>query len=144
MATPRELLTEIRSDFFTEGPIETIDSAAAVEAFVGTISKVASDDFVCVMDGGALTTRYEGIDGLREGWSDFLGAFETIAIEPGEMFEIEDGVLEYVQMTGKPVGVDANVDQPGAAVWRMRGDQIACVEFHIDRARARASAGVAD
>ena len=143
MATPRELLSDIRVDFFTDGPIESIDSEAAVDAFVNTIGKIATDDFVCIMDGGALTTRYEGIEGLREGWSDFLGAFETIKIEPGEMIDIDDGVLEYVHMTGKPVGVDADVDQDGAAVWRMRGDQLACVEFHIDRGRARASAGVA-
>ena len=142
MATPRELLTDIRVDFFTDGPIESIDSPAAVNAFVGAIEKIATDDFICVMDGGALTTRYEGIEGLREGWRDFLGAFETIKIEPGEMMEIDDGMLEYVRMTGRPVGVDAEVDQDGAAVWRMRGEKLVCVEFHIDRARARASAGV--
>jgi hypothetical protein len=144
VTTPRETLNDIRVDFFTDGPIESIDSGAAVDAFVGAIAKIATDDFVCVMDGGALTTRYEGIERLREGWSDFLGAFETIKIEPGEMMETDDGMLEYVCMTGKPAGVDAEVDQAGAAVWRMRGDRLACVEFHIDRARARASAGVAD
>ena len=142
MTTPRELLTGIRVDFFTDGPFEEIDSDAAVGAFVSAIEKIATDDFVCIMDGGALTTRYEGIEGLREGWSDFLGAFETITIEPGEMTETEDGILEYVHLTGKPEGVDADVEQDGAAVWRMRGDQLACVEFHMDRARARASAGV--
>jgi hypothetical protein len=45
-------------------------------------------------------------------------------------------------MTGKPVGVTAQVDSAGAAVWRVRGDQLASVEFHLDRARARASAGI--
>ena len=34
------------------------------------------------MDGGALTTTYEGLEGLRAGWRDFLGAFETISIHP--------------------------------------------------------------
>lgn len=144
MASPRQMLIGIRADFFTDWPLESIDSEAVVDAFAGAIEKVATDDFVCIMDGGALTTRYEGIEGLRQGWADFLGAFETIRIEPGEMFEIEDGVLEYVELTGKPAGVDADVDQAGAAVWRMRGDRLACVEFHIDRGRARASAGVAD
>lgn len=144
MATPRKLIADLRSSFFTHGPRQAIDSDAAVAAFAGAISRFAAQDFYCVMDGGALTTRYEGIDGLREGWNDFLGAFETILIESGEVFDTEDGLLEHVRLVGKPEGTDGEIAQDAAAVWRVRGDELTCVEFHLDRDRARVSAGLAD
>jgi hypothetical protein len=131
----------MRAQFFTDGPAE-IDSEVAVEAFASAIATVATEDFYCVMDGGALTTRYEGIDGLRDGWADFTGAFATISIEPGELFEFEGGLLEHVRLVGRPEGADAQVPQDAAAVWRIRGEELACVEFHLDRGRARESAGL--
>jgi len=141
MASPREILEQIRRDFFA-GQEGALDSDAAVEAFGSTIAKVATDDFACIMDGGALTTRYEGIEGVRAGWRDFLAAFEAIRIVPGEVIETDDGLLEYVHLVGRPVGIEAEIQQEGAAVWRLRGDRLALVEFHTDRERARASAGV--
>ncbi len=143
VGTPLEQLTELRAQFFLGKPGEPVPSGTIVDAFAVAIGRVATEDFHCVMDGGALTTRYEGIDGLREGWADFLGAFETIMIEPGETFEAADGLLEHVRLIGRPKGIDAEVQQDGAAVWRFRGDRVACVEFHLDRERARESAGLA-
>ena len=144
MTTPRILLADIRTEFFTGGPARPVDSDAVADKFALAISKVATDDFYCVMDGGALTTRYEGIDGLRVGWRDFLGAFETVTITPGEIFDSDDGLLEFVHLSGRPKGIEAEVEQDGAAVWRVRDEKIVCVEFHIDRTRARQSAGLAE
>jgi hypothetical protein len=134
-------MLEIRAEFFA-GRAGAIDSEAAAEAFAEAIAKVASDDFVCTMDGGGLTRTWEGVDGVRSAWRDFLGGFESIEITPGEMFEFENGVLEYVHLTGRPAGTDADIQQDAAAIWRLHGDRLASVEFHIDRGRARASAGV--
>jgi len=141
MVDPRAMLEEIRRDFYT-GQDGALGSEAAVEAFASTIGRFAADDIVCVMDGGALTTRYEGANGVRDGWRDFLSAFETIRIVPGEIAETADGLLEYVHLVGRLVGTDTDVEADAAAVWRIRGDKLAVVEFHMDRARARASAGL--
>lgn len=144
MTTSRELLADIRAEFFTGGPAQPIDSEAVADAFARAISKVAADDFYCLMAGGALTTRYEGIDGLRLGWRDFLGAFDTVTIAPGEIFDSPDGLLEFVHLSGRPSGVDAEIEQDGAAVWRVRDAKVVCVEFHLDRGQARESAGLAE
>lgn len=143
--TAAEMLQRVRAGFSIEGPFESdIDAERAADAFVTTIEPVATDDFVCVMDGGALTTEYKGLAGLREGWLDFLKAFDSIAIRPGEVHETPDGrcVAEFVQLTGRPKGAAGEIEQPGAAVWRVRGDRLQSVEFHIDRSRALRSAGI--
>jgi len=135
------LLERIRADFFA-GQRDALDKEEAADAFARAVASVATADFTCVMAGGALTTTYEGVEGVRDGWNDFLNAFEQIKIIPGQVFETEDGVLEFVQLIGRPVGIDADIEQDAAAVWRVRDGGLAMVEFHIDRDAARASAGL--
>jgi hypothetical protein len=143
MGEAAERVKRIREDF----PIELAadhSSEDVVEGFPAAIAPLATDDFVCVMDGGVLTTTYEGIDGLRRGWADFLGAFDSIAIEPQEMRETPDSecVVEFVHITGHPKGTSGEIEQDASAVWRWREDRLAAVEFHIDRASALRSAGL--
>jgi hypothetical protein len=138
-----EMLQRIRSGFSLEADFGAdLDTATIVDGFVAIIEPHATDDFECVMDGGALVTRYEGLDGLRTGWTDFLGGFETLAIEPGEVRERDGAVLEFVRLTGRPKGVTASIEADAAAVWRLRDGKLAAVEFHMDRERAMRSAGL--
>ena len=62
-----------------------------------------------------------GLEGLRAGWRDFLGAFETISIHPERDPMGGDGecVVEFVRLTGKPKGIDAEIES-GAGLWRFR------------------------
>lgn len=140
------MLRDLRSAFSGEGAFGAeLRPEEIVEGLAAIIRPHMAEDFVCVMDGGALTTEYRGLDGLRTGWLDFLGAFETLTIEPeGEMREGPDGecVVEFVRLSGKPKGLDAAVDAAAAGVWRMRGEKLAAVEFHMDRDRALRSAGL--
>lgn len=139
------MLERVRAGFSLEGPFESeLEADEAAAAFVATIAPVATEDFVCLMDGGALTTTYEGLEGLRDGWRDFLGAFETIVIHPESVHEGPDGdcVAEFVRLTGRPKRVAAEIEQNAAAVWRVRGELLCAVEFHIDRASALRSAGI--
>jgi ketosteroid isomerase-like protein len=139
------MLQRVRSGFSLEGLFEgQLEAEQAAEAFVTAIAPLATDDFVCVMDGGALTATYEGLDGLREGWRDFLGAFETIRIHPEAVYESADSdcVAEFVRLTGRPKGVAADVDQEAAAVWRLREGRLCRVEFHMDRSSALRSADI--
>jgi hypothetical protein len=142
VSTLPQPILDLRAALFAETGTssEAIDREGGLDEFAQAVGALATEDFFCVMDGGALTTRYEGIEGLRAGWMDFMGAFETIVIEPGEVTRIGDSVLEFVRLRGKPKGIDGEVQQDAAAVWRLRGDQLEGVEFHLDRARARASA----
>ena len=139
------MLERIRAGFTLAGAFgEQLEVAEVVDGFTTIIEPHVTDDFVCVMDGGAMITTYEGVEGLRSGWADFLGAFEALAIEPGEMREGADGdcVVEFVKLSGKPAGVDATIEEDAAAVWRMRGGKLSAVEFHMDRSRALHAGGL--
>jgi len=79
------MLERVRHGFAIEAAFgDDLQAADVADAFVTTLAPVATEDFVCLMEGGALTTEYRGLEGLREGWTDFLGAFETISITPEE------------------------------------------------------------
>ncbi len=55
--------------------------------------------------------------------------------------EVGENVLTLVNQVGTTRhGVE--VEQPSAAVWKFRDGLLARVEFHLDRERARESAGL--
>jgi hypothetical protein len=136
---------QTRADFFAGGGAAEIDGLEAARSFAEAVAGRAVEGFEVVMDGGAMTTRYHGRDGMFAGWSDFLAPFETIRITPEELVETpdEDCVVEFVRMAGRPKGTAGEVVQEAAAVWRVRDGRIVSVEFHIDRAAALRSGGVA-
>jgi hypothetical protein len=141
MFDPATMLLEFRKTFGKFGTELTAEEAA--NHFADTLHAHATDDFVCVMNGGALTTTYEGIEGLRSGWRDFLAAFDSIEIVPGEFWITDEGnVVEFVKLRGKPKGVAAEIDQDAAAVWRARGTKLASVGFYIDRREALTAGGL--
>jgi hypothetical protein len=140
------MLHRLRAAFDGEGAFASeLSAEQVVERFLAATARLATDDFYCVMDGGVMVTRYEGLDGLRNAWMDFLKAFETLAIEPGDVIEEgPDGasVVEFVRLSGRPKGMDTPIDGDAACVWRFRDGGLAGVEFHMDRTRALPSAGV--
>ena len=139
-----DLHRRLRVAFSGEGGFEGLDSQAMADAFVATIEPHAAEDFTCHMmgAGGAV---WEGLEGLRAGWRDFLEGFDSLRVVPGEVWETEAGdvVVEFVRMECRPRGTQAQLDQPAAAVWRFRDGVLTAVEFHIDRAEALRSAGLA-
>lgn len=139
---PVEFIRQLRQVFTDESGESRIFSDP--EVFVRTIEPHATDDFSALMNGGALTTHYEGVEGLRAGWADFLAAFDTIQVLPGEMRVGADGacVVEFVNLKGKPAGIDSAIDQPASAVWRLRDGRIHAVEFIIDQKEALRAAGL--
>lgn len=146
MGEALEMLQRVRADFAVEAVYDDdLQAADAAEAFVSVLAPFVTEDFVCVMAGGAMTTEYRGLDGLRDGWTDFLGAFETISIMPEEARENADGtaVAEFVRLRGKPVGADGEIEQEAGAVWRVRNGRLSGVEYHLDRHAVLRSAGLA-
>jgi ketosteroid isomerase-like protein len=141
-----DMLERVRHGFAIEAAFgDELQAADVADAFVTALAPVATEDFVCLMEGGALTTEYRGLEGVREGWTDFLGAFETISITPGEARENADGtvVAEFVRLRGRPLGADGEIEEEGGAVWRVRDGRLSAVEFHLDRKAVLRSAGLA-
>jgi hypothetical protein len=88
-----DMLEQVREGFAIEAAFgDDLQAADVANAFVTTLAPVATEDFVCVMAGGALTTEYRGMDGVREGWTDFLGAEEG-----GAVWRVRDGRISGVE-----------------------------------------------
>jgi ketosteroid isomerase-like protein len=139
-----ELVRRLRAGFSDEGGFEGLDGQAMADAFVATIEPYADETFTCHML-GAGDAVWEGLEGLRAGWRDFLEGFDFLRIVPGELRESDAGdvVVDFVRMECRPRGTQAQLDQPAAAVWRFQDGRLTAVEFHIDRDAALRSAGLA-
>jgi ketosteroid isomerase-like protein len=134
----------VRVGFSGEGGFGGLDSRAMADALVAAIEPNATDDFECHMV-GAGGVAWQGMEGLRAGWHDFLEAFDYLRIIPGELRENDagDAVVEFVRMESRPKGTTATFEQLAAAVWRIRDGRIAAIEFHLDRDAALRSGGLA-
>ena len=133
-----ETLLAALSSVFSDS--ETEIDAALVERMIEASRPLTAEDVVMVMRGSddAFVGTYEGFDGLREGWADWLESFDRIRFEIEAVDVVGDNVLTLGRQIGTTQGVD--LEQPSAAVWKFREGLIARIEFHLDRAQAVASA----
>ena len=135
-----ERLIEGLADVFTETEIEV--NEAVIERMIEAIGSIAADDVETVMTGAdeTFTGTWQGKEGIREAWADWLDTFETVRFEIEEIEQIGDNVLTLGHQKGKTRHGGVELEQPSAAVWKFRGDLLARIEFHLDRDRARTSA----
>ena len=119
---------------------ETEIDAALVERMIEALRPLTAEDVVMVMRGSddAFVGTYEGFDGLREGWADWLESFDRVRFEIEAVDVLGDNVITLGRQIGTTQGVD--LEQPSAAVWKFRDGLIARMVFHLDRAQAVASA----
>lgn len=122
------------------GEVGAADVGEAAEALIAVIEPVADPELECAMVAGAIVTTYRGVEGMREGWSDFLAGFERIRVEFNEMEELGDAILDHVTLIGVPKGTTAEIKEPAASVWWFRDGLLRRIEFHMDRDAARRSA----
>ena len=137
MANAEKLLTAL-SDVFTTD--ETVIDAPLIERLIEALAPITADDVVMVMRGSddTFVATYNGLEGLREGWADWLESFERVRFEIESVDLLGDNVLTLGRQVGTTQGVE--LEQPSGAVWRFRDGLIRRIEFHLDRDVARRSA----
>ncbi len=119
------------------------ETGAEGEILAAAIAPIAAPDLTVLMAGGALSTEYSGVDGLRAGWNDFLSAFEGGArVEFEELVAAGDWVVDMVRITARPKGAGATIREAAAAAFKFSDGLLTRVEFHLDRAAALRAAGV--
>ncbi len=117
-----------------------IDEAFAVN-MAEAARDVVTDDFVVVMTGsGGFQGSWEGADGLREAWADWLTAFERVTLEIESVEDVGENVFVMARQVGVSRHEGVEMEQPSAAVYKFRGDRLARLEFHLDRDEALRSA----
>jgi hypothetical protein len=89
------------------------------------------------------SAEYTGVDGLVEGWSDWLAPFEHYRIDVERMREMGNTVFVTVRMAATPRGASAAIETDAAAVLFFERGLVRRIEFHLDPALARRRAGIA-
>jgi ketosteroid isomerase-like protein len=134
-----ERLVKILEPVFPDG--ETVVDEALVERMVAALEPMSSDDFTVVMRGDEqFEATYTGRQAAIEAWAGWLEVFSQVRFEIESVEEIGDNVLTLARQVGRTRHGDVELEQPSAAVWKFRGEQLARVEFHLDREAARRSA----
>jgi ketosteroid isomerase-like protein len=125
---------------FTDDEAE-VDEAVVVR-LAESLRPISSPKVVMEMSGSddSFVGVYEGLDGIRAGWADWLESFERVRLRFEGFEEHGDNVITFVQQTGITRHGGVEVEQPSAAVWKFRDGLLAQVEFHLDREKAVASA----
>ena len=111
-------------------------------AVLRTLGHVYHDDFECVFHALGSRSYGGGIDGLRQGWLDWLEPWETYHVEIEELFDLGDDVLIHVTDSGRRRDTDASVSLRGASIWTVRDGKVARAQFFAEREEARRAANL--
>jgi ketosteroid isomerase-like protein len=91
-----------------------------------------------VAPGAQAAISSSGPEGFREGWDDWLEAWESHRIYFDDLFEKGDSVVIFVRLRGVTKRDGVELQQEAAAVFRFEGDQVVDIEFNLDREDALA------
>jgi hypothetical protein len=138
-----ELVSRVQKAF--EGDLKPApDDDTRIAAVSELIDPEAEVRFMAPEGGGAFGDRLvpeRGMEGLREGWRDWLEPWEHFWIEFGELLDAGEGrVLSLGELRGQLPG-GAEVRQLGAALITVREGKVVAADFYADQIRARRDAG---
>jgi hypothetical protein len=108
----------------------------AIEPFVEPDCRV-----VAIATG--LTREYSGIEGLREGWVDWLAPWASYRQELEEPIDLGDRIVILGRERGRLVDTDSEVETRSGAVYYLRNGKIARAEYYLTRAEALEAVGLA-
>lgn len=128
----RDLKPALDDEAFAASLLEFVDPNADVR-FVDTESGALGDR----------RTEQRGVEGLREGWRDWLEPWEQFWIRFGPMHDAGAGqVLSMGELRGK-MREGVELTQLGAALIQVRDGKIVALAFYVDQDQARREAGLA-
>jgi ketosteroid isomerase-like protein len=113
----------------------------------GADFSVLADDVEIVFVGlepGLVDGTYTGVDGLVEGWQDWLAPWSSYKAAFEDLVEIGDDVVTLVRLVGETKHGGVVIEQAGAGVWTIRDGKVVKLAFHLDRRSALESVGRAD
>ena len=107
------------------------------------LRELAWPDLETTMVGpGGFTGTFQGIDGFREAWQDWLRPFQTYEVEIEDIKDTGEQVIVLAHHTATTHESEAPMREPAAAVMTFRGGRLARLEFTRDPAQAMRSVGL--
>ena len=128
--------------------VEVFRSDGAAEALTaGADTGALSPDAVIEFVGGenALARgEYRGLEGLVEGWRDWLEGWDSHVIRLEELIDAGDQVVALVRIKGKTTRHGVEVEHTPAAVWTIEDGTVVGISFYLDRDQAFEAAGLSE
>ena len=84
--------------------------------------------------------KYVGFEGLRRFWTDFIGAWDELAVEPQEFLEAGDLVVGVARMKGRMHELE--IDEVWSALFTLRNERIVRVQAFASQDGALEAAGL--
>src|SRR5688500_13393099 len=111
--------------------VDFVEVLGAGGAGIDTAGLVAQDATVkFVAPSANAETSRSGPDGFREGWADWLEAWESYRIYFDDVFEKGDSIVMFVRLHGVTKRDRVEMEQEAAAVFRFDGDTVVEIEFN--------------
>jgi ketosteroid isomerase-like protein len=113
-------------------------------AFLGDSSAVDPNvevEFASPPSGGE-PLSYRGIEGLIEGWRDWLTPWESYRLEVEEFIDAGDRVLTLVRVRARTSRHGVELEHRPAAVWTVKDGLVVAVHFFLERPEAFEFAGL--
>jgi ketosteroid isomerase-like protein len=130
------------------GHIEMRTMVEDDEVWVRNAARFSPDvevSFVTPNVGGVTVMQpdYEGIEGLRAGWREWMKPWEEFHLRLESVVDAVEGkVLVLAQASGQMPDSRAEVPQEVAALCRVAEGRIVAIGFYLDQAQARRDAGI--
>jgi ketosteroid isomerase-like protein len=87
---------------------------------------------------------FEGVEGLRVGWLEWLAPWESYRTEVEEAIDLGDRVFVLIRDFGRRASDTHEVAQESAAVWTVRKRKVARIDFYLDRREALKAVGLTE
>ena len=128
-----------------------LDMAAAIEddeLWARNAERIAPDCKVRFtnppgIDLEVMARDYVGIEGLREGWRNWLEPWDSYMVTIEDFIDIGDGrVLVLVVSRSRFRDSTADVTENAASMFRVKDGVVVEIYFYLDQQQARADAGL--
>jgi hypothetical protein len=114
------------------------------ELDITAIGSDADIRFVAQEAGPVQDRHLIGLEGLIEGWRDWLEPWASYRMELEEVIDAGDRVLSLIHVTAKTSHDGVEVEHRPAAVWAVEGGVVVAVTFYLDRDQALEAAGLSE
>ncbi len=91
--------------------------------------------------GAALT--FQGLDGLIEGWRDWLLPWHSYRLVPEQYIDAGDNVVMHARVAARTERHGVDVEHSPSSVWTVKDGRIVAVRFFLSRSDALSFAGLA-
>jgi ketosteroid isomerase-like protein len=85
---------------------------------------------------------YSGIEGLIEGWREWLSAWSSYEAHLEDWVDAGDNVVMLVRLRGETRHDHVAIEQPAAVVYSLEGGKVVRLAFHLDPRQALEEAGL--